>query len=123
MKIDFGRMELTRAGCTAWYIAGEGKAKVKGITFARFLAVAAVGGTVFFSKKSCWLTDLLFSLPFFFDTPTPLRYLKPLKTDTHYRSFCRALEDVGHDTWRVCNGPTYPPEIIKSKSMETKHIS
>ncbi|GJJ70100.1 hypothetical protein EMPS_02449 [Entomortierella parvispora] len=28
MRIDFGRMELTRAGCTAWYIAGEGKAKI-----------------------------------------------------------------------------------------------
>ncbi|KAG0038628.1 hypothetical protein BGZ83_003031 [Gryganskiella cystojenkinii] len=28
LKIDFGRLELTRAGCTAWYIASEGKAKI-----------------------------------------------------------------------------------------------
>ncbi|KAF8983387.1 hypothetical protein BGZ46_010375 [Entomortierella lignicola] len=28
MKIDFGRLNLTRAGCSSWYIASEGKVKI-----------------------------------------------------------------------------------------------
>ncbi|KAF9364985.1 hypothetical protein BGX34_011822 [Mortierella sp. NVP85] len=28
MMIDFGRLVLTRAGCSSWYIASEGKAKI-----------------------------------------------------------------------------------------------
>ncbi|KAI7823623.1 kinetochore complex Sim4 subunit Fta1-domain-containing protein [Gamsiella multidivaricata] len=28
MQIDFGRLTLTRAGCSAWYLASEGKAKI-----------------------------------------------------------------------------------------------
>ncbi|KAF9172370.1 hypothetical protein BGX20_005781 [Mortierella sp. AD010] len=33
MRIDFGRLNLTRAGCSSWYLASEGKIKVRRCTY------------------------------------------------------------------------------------------
>lgn len=72
MKVDFGRLDLTRAGCAAWYIACEGKLKVG---FAAFVSGPDVHHCILICRS------LLFQI------------FPPLFKTNHLRTFLQALEN------------------------------